>query len=62
VAFAVGTVLVRLGAGSAVALGLTLAVIGGYVIVLGIGWRAVRAAVLSRLPLGGLRAKLPPVN
>jgi len=62
VAFAVGTVLVRLGAGSAVALGLTLAVIGGYVIVLGIGWRAVRAAVLSRLPLGGLLAKLPPVN
>ncbi|MFZ4532451.1 MAG: hypothetical protein ACOYOJ_11625 [Alsobacter sp.] len=61
VAFAVGVVLTRL-AGSAVALGLTLAVIGCYVIVLGVGWRAVRAAVLSRLPLGGLRAKLPPVN
>ena len=62
VAIAVATVLVRLGAGSAVTLGLTLAVIGCYVIVLGVGWRAVRAAVLSRLPLGGLLAKLPPVN
>lgn len=61
VAFAVGVILTRL-AGSAIALGLTLAVIGCYVIVLGIGWRAVRAAVLNRLPLGGLRAKLPPVN
>lgn len=59
VAFGVGMTLNKAGVGAATVLSLTLAAIGIYVILLGTAWRSVRAAVLRRLPLPGLVAKLP---
>jgi hypothetical protein len=46
------------GAGGGVAL--TLLILGVAVLGLSAGWRGMRRAVLPFLPLGGLRAKLPP--
>jgi hypothetical protein len=46
------------GAGGGVAL--TLLILGLAVLGLSAGWRTFRRAVLPLLPLGGLRAKLPP--
>ena len=59
VAVAIGLTLSKAGVGTATALTATLAAIGIYVILLGAAWRNVRAAVLRRLPLPGLVAKLP---
>jgi len=62
VAWTVGFVLYRAGTGiTGVAVG-TLAVLGLYVVVLGVGWHWVRRRLMTHLPLGRLAPRLPPVN
>jgi len=62
VAAAVAIVLGKLGTEAAWILFATLALIGSYVVLLGVAWRSVRRALLSRLPLGALASRLSPVT
>jgi hypothetical protein len=62
VAYTVGSVLYMAGTGGAGVVVGTLAVLGIYVVLLGVGWRSIRRAVMAHLPLGRLASRLSPVN
>jgi MFS family permease len=62
VAFAVGYLLNASSSSPVFAVATTLALIGVYVVALGIGWRRVRSALFRRLPRSALLDRLPPVS
>ncbi|HVY19168.1 MAG TPA: hypothetical protein VHA70_03685 [Bauldia sp.] len=60
--FAIAVLVPGAGINNSVGIATTLAVTGGVVLALGVGWRSIRGALLARLPRQGLFLRLPPVG